>query len=311
MKLISVVMPVLNAEAWLAESIASILSQTHRELELIVVDDGSEDASREIAAEAARSDSRVRPIALERRPDSTSSGRAANAGIAVAAGIYIARMDADDLSLPHRLEHQLAFLEQRGLDGCGGLAEVFGERERHYWYPESGEGVERELLFRVGILHPTLLARAELMRRHPYSESASHEDFEWQVRVSAAGAKLGNIQEVVLRHRSHSEQAHVRHHKLFLYDLRKYRFRHLMRLFPDTRPHEYQIFAAIAEQGPITDPEELGQAAVWLARFASLAEEASVTAMEKRWHRICERAELPADAPIRHRFAEALEARTR
>src|ERR1700684_1100028 len=107
-------MPVLNAAQWLPEAIGSVLAQTHRELELIVVDDGSEDASRDVAAEVARRDARVRTLALARDPQSTTSGRAANAGIALAGGTLVARMDADDIALSGRLAAQIAFLERNG-----------------------------------------------------------------------------------------------------------------------------------------------------------------------------------------------------
>ncbi|HEX8381559.1 MAG TPA: glycosyltransferase family A protein [Allosphingosinicella sp.] len=306
MTLISVVMPVLNAGPWLGESIVSILAQTHQALELIVVDDGSSDDSREVAKAAAARDGRVRTLFLAPLPGNTSSARAANAGIAAARGGFIARMDGDDIALPDRLRRQLAFLEERKLDACGGLAQAFGSDERLYWYPESKEGIERELLFRVGILHPTLLAKAELMREHPYLERASHEDYEWQTRVCATSARLGNLQEVVLRHRTHLEQAHVRHAALFLRDLRQYRFRHLMRLFPGTRPDEYQSLAAVAEKVPIAGREDLEAALAWLVRLAAIEEEALTGAMAYRWDQVCDRAGLAAEDPLRLRFEEAV-----
>ncbi|HLL30659.1 MAG TPA: glycosyltransferase family 2 protein, partial [Allosphingosinicella sp.] len=299
MILVSVVMPVLNAAPFLAEAVDSVLGQTHRELELIIVDDGSSDESRDIAAGAAARDGRVRTLFLERLEGSTSSARAANAGIEIALGPYIARMDGDDIALPHRIELEIAFLQEQGLDACGGHARSFGSDERLYWYPATPEGVERELLFRVGILHPTLLARAELMRAHPYLQRASHEDYEWQVRVVAAGARLGNVQEIVLRHRTHADQAHVRHSALFVRDLRQYRFRHLMRLFPATRPADYQIFAALAEKQPITDREELRRAAVWLARLAKAPDDGLPGAMAYRWEQLCERSGVAPDDPLR------------
>ncbi len=307
MSLVSVVMPVLNAAPYLAEAIDSILAQTHRQLELIVVDDGSSDDSRDIAAAAAAEDGRVRTLFLPRLEGSTSSARAANAGIAVAQGRYIARMDGDDIARPHRLQLEIAFLEEHGLDGCGGHAQAFGSDQRLYWYPATPAGVERELLFRVGILHPTLLARAELMREHRYLERASHEDYEWQVRVTAAGARLGNVQEVVLRHRTHAEQAHVRHAGLFGRDLRQYRFRHLMRLFPDTRPADYQLFAALAEKQPVAGEEELVRTAEWLARLAAVPDDGIASAMATRWAQVCDRAGLEPSDPLRGRFASALQ----
>lgn len=298
--LVSVVMPVLNAGEWLDEAIASILGQTHQELELIVVDDGSVDNSREIAARAAVLDTRVRTLSLDPAPELTSSSRAANAGLAIARGRWIARMDADDIALPRRLELQLAFLKARELDACGGLAENFGAQNEEglFSYSETGEAIERELVFRVGILHPTLLARAELMRAHPYREQASHEDYEWLVRISAAGARLGNLQEVILRRRTHADQAHRRHHALFVRDLRRYRFLHVMRLFPETRPAEYQALAQLAEETE-TDPAALPAAAAWLVRLADTPDPGLRHLLARRWEMACDRAGVTAGDAMR------------
>jgi glycosyltransferase involved in cell wall biosynthesis len=299
--LVSIVMPVLDAEAWLGEAIESALAQTHGDLELVIVDDGSLDASRDVAAAAAERDPRIRLLALERDPTLSSSARAANAGIAVARGEWIARLDADDICLPRRLERQLDYLDGSGLDGCGALAEAFGEEARTYWFPESHEGIERELIFRVGILHPTLLARAELMRRVPYRREASFEDYEWTVRATGEGARFGNVQEVLLRHRVHPGQANRRWRSLFLQDLRRYRFRHIMRLFPETRPAAYQSLAWLSE-GADMNEEELEAAGRWLVRLADFPDPGLREKMALRWRGACERAGLAPGAELRDRI---------
>jgi glycosyltransferase involved in cell wall biosynthesis len=297
--LVSVVMPVLNAAEWLGEAIESILAQTHPQLELIVVDDGSDDSSRDIADAFARRDPRVRTLALPRDPQSTTSGRAANSGIAVAAGVLVARMDADDIALPSRLETEIAFLERNGLDACGGLADAFGAEERLYWFPETADGIDRELFFRVGILHPTMLARTEALRQLPYSETASHEDYEWQVRARAAGLRLGNAQEVVLRHRTHSRQANRRHVALFARDLRQYRFRHAMRVFPHTGPEAYQALVWLAEGARIEGAAELDLVRAWLLRLSDLPDRRLREMMARRWTEACGRAEPPPSQALR------------
>jgi glycosyltransferase involved in cell wall biosynthesis len=298
--LVSIVMPVLDAEGWLGEAIESVLPQTHRNLELVIVDDGSLDSSRDIAAAAAARDPRIRLLALDRDPSLTSSARAANAGIAIARGDWIARFDSDDICLPHRIERQLAFLEERGLDACGGLAEAFGGEARDYWFAESHEGIERELIFRVGILHPTLLAKAELMRRIPYRKEASFEDYEWTIRAVAAGARFGNLQEVVLRHRVHEGQANRRHRSLFLSDMRRYRFRHIMRLFPGTRPAAYQPLAWLIE-GAELEGAELEAAGGWLIRLADFPDPLLREKMALRWRLACDRAGVGRGETLRER----------
>lgn len=301
-EMVSVVMPVLNGAEWMAEAADSILAQTHRALELIVVDDGSDDASRDVADAVAALDSRVRTLFLEPDPLGTSSARAANAGIALARGRYIARMDCDDIALPHRLARQIEFIEAEGLDACGGRARAFGAEEGVFRYSDTPAGMERELIFRVALLHPTLLARAELMHAFPYLESASHEDYEWLTRVAGGGARLGNLPEIVLLRRTHPEQANVRHRDLFLRDLRRYRFSHVMRLFPGTRPAEFQALAALAER-TLTRPDQLEGAAAWLVRLAEAPDAGLRHLLLKRWIEACEGLDRPSGDPLRERVA--------
>lgn len=298
--LVSIVMPVIDAEAWLGEAIESVLGQTYDHLELVIVDDGSLDSSREIAAEAAGRDRRIRLLALERDPALTSAARAANAGIEIARGDWIGRLDSDDICLPDRLERQLRFLGERGLDGCGGLADAFGGEERTYWFPEDHDAIERELIFRVGILHPTILTRAELMRRVPYRRETSFEDYEWTIRAVAQGARFGNLQEVVLRHRVHDGQANRRRRALFMSDMRRYRFQHVMRLFPQTRPAAYQALAWLAE-GAELKGAELEAAGDWLIRLADSPDRNLRERMAIRWRFACDRAGLASGEPLRER----------
>ncbi len=109
--LVSVIMPVFNGTVTLHQSMISVLSQSIRDLELIVVDDGSSDSSAEIAEHLAQTDDRVR---LARRAKSGGPAAARNTGIATAKGSYLAFCDADDMWLEHKLERQLECAERTG-----------------------------------------------------------------------------------------------------------------------------------------------------------------------------------------------------
>lgn len=303
--LVSVVMPVLNFDAYVGEAIDSVLAQTHDELELIVVDDGSTDRTRDIVAGYARREARVRPLYLDPDPSSTSSARAANAGIAASRGDFIARMDADDVALPNRLSVQLAYMQAHGLDVCGGQAIAFGAVDRPYWYPERADAIRIELIFRVGILHPTMIARAAQMRARPYALGVSHEDYEWQIR-SAFECLMGNVPEVVLRHRVHPEQANKRHASLFGRDLRRYRFHHIFRLFPRITPQEYQILAGLAERALFETPAELEAAGRWLIRLADQPDMKLREFMLWRWHKVCDGAGIEERDELRSRIERAI-----
>lgn len=109
--MVSVVMPVYNAAATLPRSLASVLAQTHAAVELLLVDDGSKDASREIIAAAAASDPRVVPVLL---PRNGGVAAARNAGIEAATGRYMAFLDSDDWWSGRKLEVQLRAMQAAG-----------------------------------------------------------------------------------------------------------------------------------------------------------------------------------------------------
>lgn len=104
---ISVVIPVHNGEKYLAQAIDSVLAQTHRALELLIVDDGSTDGSRAVMERYARNDARIRVLSQERR----GHVAAANRGLEEARCEWVARLDADDLFLQEKIERQLAFVK--------------------------------------------------------------------------------------------------------------------------------------------------------------------------------------------------------
>src|SRR5690242_12324875 len=102
-------MPVYNAALFLPESTASILNQTFRDFEFIIINDGSTDESASILAEYEKLDTRV----CVYHQNNEGMIAALNCGCRLARGKYIARMDADDVSLPTRLETQFKYLEER------------------------------------------------------------------------------------------------------------------------------------------------------------------------------------------------------
>ncbi len=109
--LVSVIMPVYNAEAWLRRAVDSVLQQSHRNLELIVVDDGSADSSAAMLEALACVDSRMR---VQRQMVNGGVADARNAGVAMARGDYVAFLDADDWWHPAKLERQLTSLRRSG-----------------------------------------------------------------------------------------------------------------------------------------------------------------------------------------------------
>lgn len=280
-------MPVYDTAPFLPKAIESILAQTHKEFEFIIVDDGSQDDSPEIIAQFAERDSRIKPIFRTRNPALKTGAQARHDGIAIAKGNYIAAMDSDDIALPDRLAVQLKTIKDRNLDLCGGQAETFGTYVGAIWFPESAEAIDRELVFRVGMLHPTFMAKSDFMRRLPYREDIAHEDYELLVRASQVG-RLGNCPETVLRYRQHSAQATCVNSGALLSDLLHFRFHHFYRLFPNAPASEFQLLNFVAGKRPLRDQAELDIVAKYLCRLANYPDPKLRQRNVRRWLEICE-----------------------
>ena len=199
----SVLVPVRDGEAYLDEALGSLAAQTHEDIEVIVVDDGSRDHSGDIAREWARRDPRFRVLRQEAAGFVPASQRAC----AEARGGYVAAMGADDVARPRRLEIQLAALREEGLDACGGGVAYFPEvtdgLRRYERWVNSLTTVERarqDLFVECPIGHPTLFARAGAIS---YRQVGWPEDYDLVLRLWAAGGRFRNVEEVVLDWRDH------------------------------------------------------------------------------------------------------------
>lgn len=199
---VSVILPVYNGEAFLKEAVDSIFGQTFTDFELIIINDGSSDAS--AACMDSYSDSRIRYLEQE------NAGLAAtlNKGIALARGEYIARQDQDDISLPERFAAQVAFLDAN--PGCGIVgtwAEIFSKDEtmqRYHRHPIKNLDLKLHLYFRNPFVHSSMMLRTESVRAiGGYTTDKSRqppEDYELWSRM-ARQYEVANIGQVLVRYR--------------------------------------------------------------------------------------------------------------
>lgn len=231
--LVSVIMPVYNAEAFLREAIQSILSQTHQNLELLVIDDASTDKSLAIAE--SFNDTRIR---IHRKSVNTGYTESLNSCLTKAKGKYVARMDADDISYPERLERQVAFMEANSAVAVCGTWFVLSDSMIPIQHPLGHEAIKVSLLEFTPIGHPTAMIRTSFLRDHglkynPEFEPAEDADL-WQ-RISECG-KLANIDDVLLMYRVHESQVSNSHEKRQRIAAEEVSKRHLSKVAKDISP---------------------------------------------------------------------------
>lgn len=205
--LISVLMPVYNAQRYVAKAIDSILSQTFSDFEFLILDDGSSDRSPSILQRYAQRDQRIRLI---QRPHGGLVA-ALNEMIALAQGELIARMDADDIALPERFARQIEFLRQHPEVVCVGGAQAWtDEAGRVLIYHQEAQTdaeIQPQLLGgRTAINHPSvLMRRAALVQVGGYRQIAyPAEDLDLWLRLGEVG-QLANLAETVIHYRQHRD----------------------------------------------------------------------------------------------------------
>ncbi|CAA6819082.1 MAG: Glycosyl transferase family 2 [uncultured Sulfurovum sp.] len=197
--IISVVMSVYNAEVYLDEAIESILNQTYKSFEFIIINDGSTDKSLDIIEKYADKDNRIVLINRENRGLPYSL----NEGILLAKGKYIARMDADDISLPSRLEEQVSFMGNNPEIGVCGTAVLNLSTGSSWILSSTDKMLKSELLFSTVFAHPTVMMNKALLLENQlfYNETfLQSQDFELWIRL-ADYTKFANLKIPLLRYR--------------------------------------------------------------------------------------------------------------
>jgi len=208
---VSVIMSVYNGERYLREAVESILNQTFRDLEFIIIDDGSTDGT----ADVLRSYNDPR-IVLLTNTDNIGLTASLNRGLGAARGKYIARMDADDISLPKRLERQIAYLDTHPEVGLlGTWVEVIDEwGERLFTLQGSTDSLRLKWLLLVGqnlLTHSATMYRRSLVERlGGYHPGRYSQDYELWSRMSFE-TQIAQLPEILLRWRNHSEGISTQH----------------------------------------------------------------------------------------------------
>lgn len=202
---VSVLMPVYNGEKYIARAIDSVLSQSFRDFELLVIDDGSIDKSAEIIS--SYKDRRVRYLA---HPINLGLSAARNRAIEASSGEYLAWLDSDDVSLPHRLLRQAALLDGNANIGlCGTWVQTIGLRPEQVWrYPIDPAFLRGRMLFDNPIATSAVMLRRSCLAATKFHFDTTFtiaEDYELWERISRI-FEFGNVSEVLTLYRIHTNQ---------------------------------------------------------------------------------------------------------
>jgi glycosyltransferase involved in cell wall biosynthesis len=206
---VTVFIPVYNAEKYLKECLDSILTQTFTDFELLLIDDGSTDGSAAIIA--GISDSRIRYVKNEKN---LGIARTRNRGLELARGEYIAFIDSDDISVPQRLEKQVAFMDANPQVGiCGGWVQelypdgtlIKGELRQ---YPAGDAEIREMMYWNCPLWNPSVIMRKAVIDAHGIrhnTEFISASDFDLFVKIGKVSS-MANLPEIMHLYRRHENQ---------------------------------------------------------------------------------------------------------
>jgi len=200
-KLVSIILPVYNQQDYIHECITSLLRQTYPHLEIIVINDYSDDAS--ISIVKSFKDERIRIID---NPRNVGLAASVNRAIEQSRGEFLARMDADDIALPQRIEKQLQFfLTHKSISILGTAMQGFGYSRYKHVFPETHEHCKARLLFNVCFGHPTVMFRREIFEdsRSFYDESLQQysEEYDLWCRI-VDRYSFANLPDTLLHYRT-------------------------------------------------------------------------------------------------------------
>ena len=204
--LVSVVMPTYNEPPHIVRAaIESILHQTYRNWELFILDDSTSEQTRQAIDDTVAGDCRIKVI---RQEEKMGFVPALNLGIELSHGLYVARMDGDDISLPDRLAHQVAYLTSHPdvdiLGGAMNLMDGNSERTSVRHYPSGGLRLLCWMALRDPVGHPSVMFRKSVFEDGLYYDESMNkgcEDTEFWLRLRNHGYKIANIREPLIDYR--------------------------------------------------------------------------------------------------------------
>jgi glycosyltransferase involved in cell wall biosynthesis len=295
---VTVLLPAYNAEAWIREAVDSIIHQSLSDFELLVVEDGSTDRTGQILGQYT--DARIRLIRHE-----TNRGLIAslNEGLELARGSFVARMDADDLAHPKRLERQVAFMKSNPEVGiCGTWFVITGEgAPKRVRPPTSNDDMAAMLFFRSPFGHPTVMMSRTFLQDAGlrYNAEARHaEDFDFWVRARSK-TRFANLAQYLLQYRAHPAQVSLQHEGRQVDAAGRIRLQQLALLIPAASEDEKRLHLRTCDSFVFQTRSQLMEARSWLDRLQAanrmhriFLPRAFGRALAYSWAHCCDRATL-------------------
>lgn len=198
---ITVLMSVYNNKDTLVEAIISILNQTFKDFEFLIIDDHSTDNSLSILEKYAALDERIK---IMKNIKNKGLGYNLNQGLKRARGKWIARMDADDIAMPDRFEKQMDFINENDVDIVGSWATEINEQGKEIGLrkcPVSDREIKK-YIWTCPIIHPSVMfKRDKIVDIGSYGDERRRQDYELWFRAAKAGLKFANIPEPLIKYR--------------------------------------------------------------------------------------------------------------
>lgn len=267
--LLSIIIPTYNSERFISQTIQSIITQTHKNFELIIINDGSTDNSKEIIE--SFNDSRIK---YYENPENKGIVFTRNYGLQLAKGDYIGMVDSDDIVYPEKFEEQIAFLEKNKDFGMVGSWVKFidedGKRLPGSWkLKASPEMIPSILLFRNYFVQSSVISRKECISKFSFKYNfPTAQDYLMWVEI-IQNHKAWNLPKYLIDYRVHKGGI-TEKHKEVRSEKEKVIFRkQLLELGIDATDEELELHSLIKNGRPITQIETLKSIEEWLLKIIS------------------------------------------
>lgn len=283
-------MPVHNAEKYLKDAIDSILNQTYTNFELILISDGSSKIKTIIES---YNDPRIR---LLDNKENTGLAKVRNLGIREAKTEYIAWLDADDISHPHRLEKQVKLLDNHPEIGiCGTWVKTIGTEISHKWrYPTNPEFIRGRMLFDNPLATSSVMLRKRILsEQNQYFDINYAEDYDLWERLSCC-CKITNIPKILTFYRLHENQTsktNICQLRSSVWNIRERQIKKLNILYSDS---EKQVHQKIGDWRFDGSKDFVSLAHAWLLKLQKAnseihvyTEPAFTHVLAERWFFVC------------------------